>query len=186
MAGALNFWLDHDLPGLPDGDRILVMDADSALDRDFIGNALTYTETGYHAVGGVFQGKDGAGFVGALQRNEYARYARDVSRKKGRTLVLTGTATIFSARCPKDVVVARRHHRHVPRSGGTCQIRGESRRHEDIDHRRGLPDAGGLRVWDRGFDRGRRQAAHLEDGRPPLGMDSDDNIGMVAQYADVR
>lgn len=106
-AGALNFWLDYHLPYLPDGDRILVMDADSALDRDFIRNALIYMAKGHHAVGGVFQGKEGAGFVGALQRNEYARYARDVSRKKGRTLVLTGTATIFSAQCLKDVVRAR-------------------------------------------------------------------------------
>lgn len=69
-AGALNFWLDYHLPYLPDGDRILVMDADSALDRDFIRNALIYMAKGHHAVGGVFQGKEGAGFVGALQRNE--------------------------------------------------------------------------------------------------------------------
>jgi cellulose synthase/poly-beta-1,6-N-acetylglucosamine synthase-like glycosyltransferase len=42
-----------------------------------------------------------------LQRNEYARYARDVSRQKGKVLVLTGTATLFSAATLRHVVSAR-------------------------------------------------------------------------------
>ena len=106
-AGALNYWLDANLAALDGSDKILVMDADSALNQDFIENALEYMADGYHAIGGVFQGKAGGKFVGMLQRNEYARYARDVSRKMGRTLVLTGTATIFTAECLKDVVAAR-------------------------------------------------------------------------------
>lgn len=106
-AGALNQWLDQNLHDLSDDDRVLVMDADSSLEPDFITNSLGYAARGFHAVGGVFLGKEGGGIVGMFQRNEYARYARDVKRKNGKTLVLTGTATIFSAKCLKDVVSGR-------------------------------------------------------------------------------
>src|SRR5262249_52129301 len=46
-------------------------------------------------------------FVGMLQRNEYARYARDVARLGGKVLVLTGTATLFSAQTLRHVIRAR-------------------------------------------------------------------------------
>ena len=72
-AGALNQWLRTNLPTLPDSDLVMVMDADSALYPDFLENALEYIAGGYHAVGGVFLGKPGGGFIGMLQRNEYAR-----------------------------------------------------------------------------------------------------------------
>jgi cellulose synthase/poly-beta-1,6-N-acetylglucosamine synthase-like glycosyltransferase len=106
-AGALNWWLDGHLEEQADEDLLMVMDADTILNHDFLENALEYVAKGYHAVGGVFLGKEGGGFVGMLQRNEYARYARDVQRRKGKALVLTGTATVFTARCLKDVVLGR-------------------------------------------------------------------------------
>ncbi len=106
-AGALNQWLDVNLAVMDPEDLVMVMDADSVLNPDFMENALRYIMRGYHAVGGVFLGKDGGGFVGMLQRNEYARYARDVARRRGKTLVLTGTATVFTAECLKDVVSGR-------------------------------------------------------------------------------
>ena len=106
-AGALNWWLDSHLDGQADDDLVMVMDADTVLNPDFLQNALTYVARGYHAVGGVFLGKEGGNFVGMLQRNEYARYARDVQRRNGKALVLTGTATVFTARCLKDVVLGR-------------------------------------------------------------------------------
>lgn len=107
-AGALNWWLDRHLEEQADDDLVMVMDADTILNPDFLENALRYVAKGYHAVGGVFLGKKGGGVVGALQRNEYARYARDIERRNGQTLVLTGTATVFSARCLKDVVLGRK------------------------------------------------------------------------------
>lgn len=106
-AGALNWWLDSHLGSRSDGELIMVMDADTILDPGFLENALKYIDQGYHAVGGVFLGKEGGGFVGMLQRNEYARYARDVERKKGKTLVLTGTATLFTVECLKKVIAGR-------------------------------------------------------------------------------
>jgi cellulose synthase/poly-beta-1,6-N-acetylglucosamine synthase-like glycosyltransferase len=96
-AGALNQALAELLPTLDDGDLVLVQDADSVLDSSFVENAIGYVRRGYGGVGGVFRGGPGGGFVGHLQRNEYARYARDVRRMDGKCLVITGTAAIFRA-----------------------------------------------------------------------------------------
>jgi cellulose synthase/poly-beta-1,6-N-acetylglucosamine synthase-like glycosyltransferase len=74
---------------------------------------------GVGGVGGVFTGRAGGGFVGMLQRNEYARYARDVTRLRGKVLVLTGTATVFSAGTLKHVAAAR-HQGVLP--GGVAQV----------------------------------------------------------------
>lgn len=106
-AGALNVALDSVLPRLRVHDAVLVMDADSVLDPWWIEEALKRISTGYDACGGVFTGQPGGGAVGLFQRNEYARYARDVSRLDGRTLVLTGTATLFRVLALRDVVAGR-------------------------------------------------------------------------------
>ncbi|MGA4543977.1 glycosyltransferase family 2 protein [Uniformispora flossi] len=108
-AGGLNQVLDRLLPDLGPLDAVLVMDADSTLGPEFLGHGLERLATGQWAgVGGTFTGKPGGGFVGMLQRNEYARYVRDVQRLQGRALVLTGTATLFRAVALQEVVEARR------------------------------------------------------------------------------
>lgn len=107
-AGALNQVLDDLLERADEHDVVLVMDADSVLDPGFVAAGLAHLASGaVSAVGGTFEGKAGGGFVGMLQRNEYARYSRDVRRQRGRTLVLTGTATLFRADLLVDVVRAR-------------------------------------------------------------------------------
>ncbi|MFC4942810.1 glycosyltransferase family 2 protein [Pseudonocardia sp. GCM10023141] len=108
-AGALNQVLDVVLPTLPAGDLVLVMDADSAIAPDFLAAAVrTLRERpAAGAVGGVFEGRPGGGLVGALQRNEYARYGREVARRNGRAVVLTGTATLFRAEVLREVAAAR-------------------------------------------------------------------------------
>ncbi|HEY2298567.1 MAG TPA: glycosyltransferase family 2 protein [Jatrophihabitans sp.] len=113
-AGALNQILARMLPLLEADDAIMVMDADSALDHEFLGAALTKLgkpargdTTVIGGVGGTFRGGEGGGFVGMLQRNEYARYARDVRRRKGKVLVLTGTAAIFRVDVLRKVIEAR-------------------------------------------------------------------------------
>lgn len=106
-AGALNQVMAQVLPDLDDDDAVLVMDADSFLAPTFLAEAKTHLEDGVGGVGGVFTGREGGGYVGMLQRNEYARYARDVARRKGKVLVLTGTATLFSVRTLRHVVRAR-------------------------------------------------------------------------------
>ena len=96
-AGALNQALEIVLPELDSEDAILIQDADSVLDLGFISVAKFYLRQGNGAVGGTFRGRSGGGLVGWFQRNEYARYERDVRRLHGRKrpLVLTGTATVF-------------------------------------------------------------------------------------------
>lgn len=107
-AGALNQVLKALLPTLGDETLVLVQDADSALDRPFLENAdKTMADRRYGAVGGTFRGGRGAGFVGHLQRNEYARYARDVRRLKGRCLVVTGTAAVLRATMIREISAAR-------------------------------------------------------------------------------
>lgn len=96
-AGALNQALAAVLPELDDDDVVLIQDADSALDQGFISTAVRHLECDPRlgAVGGTFRGSDDHTFVGHLQRNEYARYARDVRRLAGRVLVVTGTAAVL-------------------------------------------------------------------------------------------
>ena len=106
-AGALNQAFEQLLPELRDDDAVLVMDADSFLAPTFLAEAQRHLRGDIGGVGGVFTGRPGGGYVGMLQRNEYARYARDVNRKKGKVLVLTGTATLFSVRTLRHVVRAR-------------------------------------------------------------------------------
>jgi biofilm PGA synthesis N-glycosyltransferase PgaC len=108
-AGALNFALGALLPDAGPEDMILIQDADSQLSPDFIEKAVGHLQgdSRLGAVGGVFRGGHGGGFVGHLQRNEYARYARDVKRLKGKCLVVTGTAALFRARTLRDVMAAR-------------------------------------------------------------------------------
>lgn len=109
-AGALNQILSFLLLALEGDDFVLVMDADSFLDREFIESAVRKMSSGNHGgVGGTFTGRAGGGFVGMLQRNEYARYARDVRRKKGKVLCLTGTATLFKVDALRKVAASRPH-----------------------------------------------------------------------------
>jgi biofilm PGA synthesis N-glycosyltransferase PgaC len=68
-------------------------------------------------VGGTFLGGPGGGLVGMFQRNEYARYARDVRRLQGRALVLTGTASVFPMGVLREVARARREGRLPDKSG---------------------------------------------------------------------
>lgn len=115
-AGALNQVLATLLPTLQDCDVILIQDADSFLDEAFIdgGLAALAHDPGLGAVGGTFRGKPAS--TGApwlerllthLQDNEYARYARDVRRLKGRCLVVTGTAAMSRAGTLRKVSQAR-------------------------------------------------------------------------------
>lgn len=95
-AGALNQALEYMAPWFDHNTRVMVLDADSILAPDFLAEAVRHLDRGYSACGGNFRGQPGAGMLGMFQRNEYARYARDVARLKGRCLVLTGTATVFT------------------------------------------------------------------------------------------
>ncbi|MEU7279832.1 glycosyltransferase family 2 protein [Streptomyces sp. NPDC045431] len=108
-AGALNQALARLLPELGDDDAVLVMDADSVIDTEFLSTAerLLAGSDRLGAVGGVFYGAPGGGVLGQFQRNEYTRYGREISRRGGRVMVLTGTASVIRARALRDVAQAR-------------------------------------------------------------------------------
>lgn len=121
-AGALNQALAQLLPTLAADDVVLVMDADCTLDPEFLDVACRHLRDGrYGGVGGVFRGGPGGGLLGTFQRNEYARYARDVRRLRGRALVLTGTASVFPVAVLREVAAARRAG-DLPDSSGAGEV----------------------------------------------------------------
>ena len=109
-AGGLNQALAALMPSAGEDDFFLVTDADSRVVPGFVAEALVrFTQPQVGGVGGVFHGDPGGGFVGWLQRNEYARYARDIGRKRGKARVLTGTATMLPVPVLRELMTARGH-----------------------------------------------------------------------------
>lgn len=112
-AGALNQLMAEILPILDQDDTILVMDADTVLTEKFIEATVTMlfskSKKPVAGVGGIFLADDEKwNLVRQLQSNEYIRYQRRLSRRHGRALVLTGTATVFRAGVLRQVQQARR------------------------------------------------------------------------------
>jgi cellulose synthase/poly-beta-1,6-N-acetylglucosamine synthase-like glycosyltransferase len=80
-----------------DWDAVLIMDADSAISRNFVLTAerILAREPKVGAVGGVFRGLPPNGLVELLQDNEYARYSRTIAQNDRKVRVLTGTASVI-------------------------------------------------------------------------------------------
>lgn len=108
-AGGLNQALRELLPTLGENDIVMIVDADTVLDQGFLTEARRrFTEDrALMAVGGLFYGEDGEGWIGQYQRNEYTRYSRDIDRRRGRVFVLTGTASAFRPRGLRTVAASR-------------------------------------------------------------------------------
>jgi cellulose synthase/poly-beta-1,6-N-acetylglucosamine synthase-like glycosyltransferase len=108
-AGALNQALSRLFDDADARDVVLVMDADSTLAPEFLETAMSRLEADPDliAVGGLFYGEPGLGLVGQLQRNEYTRYQRYISRRLGKVFVLTGTASLFRTFALKAVADCR-------------------------------------------------------------------------------
>ena len=119
-AGALNYALERILPRLTDTDAVLVQDADSYLDPRFVEVTMKKLDEGYDAAGGNFRAREGGGPCGWFQRNEYARYARDNARKRGRVLCLTGVGTTFTVRALRAVATAIADGTLPDAGGGYC------------------------------------------------------------------
>lgn len=108
-AGGLNQALKDLLPRLGENDIVMIVDADTVLDQGFLSEARRrFTDDrALMAVGGLFYGESGAGWLGQYQRNEYTRYSRDIHRRRGRVFVLTGTASAFRPRGLRAVAESR-------------------------------------------------------------------------------
>ncbi len=101
-AGALNQAIARlDLPALT-----LVMDADTVISPRFVELALEeLRDPAIGAVGAVFTG-EGRSFLERCQVNEWARYARQLSRAN-RVWVLSGTAALIRSEALRAVAQAR-------------------------------------------------------------------------------
>ena len=108
-AGGLNQILTRLLPEAGPTDAVLVMDADTVMVDDFLERAVAefVALPDLDAVGGVFTGDDSPGLLAQMQRNEYLRYGRDISRRQGRVFVLTGTASVFRSDALAAVAAGR-------------------------------------------------------------------------------
>lgn len=108
-AGALNQALSVILREKGPSDAILLMDADTVLSDRFIEIAAGELDGDPElaAVGAKFWGADGHGLIGQFQRNEFRRYAAQITARRGRVFVLTGTATMVRADALLDAAAAR-------------------------------------------------------------------------------
>lgn len=113
-AGALNQALARLLPTFDHRDLLLIMDADTRLALGFLeeSSGILERDPDVSAVGGVFAGDARPGMLAQLQRNEFARYARQLKSRRGRVFVLTGTATLFRPGALEEV--ARQRGRSLP------------------------------------------------------------------------
>lgn len=107
-AGALNQALAMALPVSTADDFIFVVDADTTLSDTFIPAAWEafQADGSIAAVGGVFRGEEPTNLLELCQVNEYARFAREVERKR-RTMVLSGTSSLIKASALIEVAQAR-------------------------------------------------------------------------------
>jgi poly-beta-1,6-N-acetyl-D-glucosamine synthase len=114
-AGVLNWTINMLLPDLEDEDLVLVTDADSILDPAFIESAMAaLSDERVGAVCASFYGQRRTGLLSLLQCNEYRRFSRQISRRRERTLVLSGVASVFPVALIREVMAAR----HVGRLPG--------------------------------------------------------------------
>lgn len=108
-AGALNQVLTELLDELGDNDCVMVVDADTVLDPEFLAAAVQRLtdDRAIMSIGGLFYGDDTGGLLAQFQRNEYVRYSRELQRRRGRVYVLTGTASIFRSAALREVADSR-------------------------------------------------------------------------------
>lgn len=113
-AGALNQALARILPTLDADDLVIMMDADTELNFEFLEAAERRLRTHEDsrptvgAVGSVFLAiYPVTKIVEAVQRNEYLRYAHDLKRRKGRAEVISGTAGMYPVAVLRQVAAER-------------------------------------------------------------------------------
>lgn len=108
-AGGLNQALKHVLPRQGENDTVMIMDADTVLVPGYLVEAKRRmtSDRALMAIGGLFYGEDGSGWIGQYQRNEFTRYSREIQRRRGRVYVLTGTASVFRPRALRAVAESR-------------------------------------------------------------------------------
>lgn len=108
-AGALNQGLATVLPSLQPHDVLLMMDADSRLNHDFVEAGMAYFECWplRGGISGSYVAADHPSRVALLQKIEYTQGLRAVHRRAGRIHVLSGAAAIFTVEALRKVAEMR-------------------------------------------------------------------------------
>lgn len=108
-AGALNQGLAMVLPDLQLYDVVLMMDADSRLNPDFVASGMAYFERWplRGGISGSYVAADHPSRVALLQKIEYTQGLRAVHRRAGRIHVLSGAATMFTVEALRKVAEMR-------------------------------------------------------------------------------
>ncbi len=108
-AGAINQGLDTYMAELADDDFVVCMDADGALEPDFLEQALGIFEQrpDLGGLSGAVVARDPQNTVEALQAIEYARGTRLMARAGGAVHVLSGACAVFPVRVLRHVAAAR-------------------------------------------------------------------------------
>lgn len=109
-AGALNYGLDQLQDDFDERTLVLVMDADTTLDTQFVERSLEEMRRNPRAggVSSIFEGRHSRTLLGAMQKMEYFRYQRDIRRNGDRAFVMSGTASLIRWTALAQVKAARR------------------------------------------------------------------------------
>lgn len=115
-AGAMNFGLDNVLPGLDDDDFVLLQDADTRLNPDFVKHAVAAMAPGVGGVCARYDTPPPRNFLERLQSSEFTRSRRRITRSReniggvtmsGKVLILVGIASLFRVGVLRHVLAAR-------------------------------------------------------------------------------
>jgi biofilm PGA synthesis N-glycosyltransferase PgaC len=106
-AGALNFALDKLLLELNDDDLILIQDADTQLNPEFISAAEAAVAPDIGGICARYDNPAPRNLLERLQSSEFARSRRLTSRRHGTTKILVGIASLFRVGTLRAVKEAR-------------------------------------------------------------------------------
>lgn len=115
-AGAMNYALDNVLPGLDDEDFVVLQDADTELNPDFVKYAVEAMAPGIGGVCARYDTPAPRNFLERLQSSEFTRSRRRITRAReniggvtmsGKVLILVGIASVFRVGVLRHVLAAR-------------------------------------------------------------------------------
>jgi len=106
-AGAMNHALSIVLPGLSNRDMVLIQDADTNLNPEFLTAAAAAMGPGVGGVCARYDNPPPANLLERLQGSEFARSRRQTTRRGGTVKILVGIASLFTAGTLREVMGAR-------------------------------------------------------------------------------
>lgn len=106
-AGALNSALDLILPDLSDDDFVLIQDADTVLNPDFVRAGLAAMRDDVGGVCARYDMQAPHSVLEQLQANEFTRSRRKITRDRSTVKIPVGIATLFRVKTIRAVIEAR-------------------------------------------------------------------------------